>query len=161
MWKRLLRVFGKTDAIDGLRDTSLTTNGIPLKDHRCHCRLRDQATQHQPDTLQPGKYERITGCDGFYRVWEGILQFLKKDFIRSKLIVWPCGALMMMSRWPLRNFPLDTPCTSGLSSSCPLGKTCIPASAPLLIPEIRNRIEALASWFFGRPAAGDGPAMRY
>jgi len=59
--------------VDGIRDISLTTNGVMLKDnvealiatglHRINISL---------DTLKPGKFKEITGVDAFDRVWEGI-----------------------------------------------------------------------------------------
>jgi GTP 3',8-cyclase len=59
--------------VDGIRDVSLTTNGMLLKDnvdtliaaglHRINISL---------DTLNPEKFMKITGVDAFDRVWEGI-----------------------------------------------------------------------------------------
>lgn len=59
--------------VPGLKDVSITTNGVYLKErgqeifdagvHRINVSL---------DTLNPAKYERITGRDRFHDVWAGL-----------------------------------------------------------------------------------------
>ncbi|MBI5591757.1 MAG: GTP 3',8-cyclase MoaA [Deltaproteobacteria bacterium] len=59
--------------VDGIRDVSLTTNGVLLKDH---VNALIDAGLHRInislDTLKPDKFKKITGLDAFDRVWEGI-----------------------------------------------------------------------------------------
>ncbi len=78
----------KLAAIDGLRDLSLTTNGILLSRHID--RLMDIGIRRlniSLDTLNPEKYHRITGQDGFDRVWRGILTAMEKGFSPIKINV--------------------------------------------------------------------------
>ncbi len=59
--------------LDGLKDVSLTTNGIFLKDKLK--RIKEAGIRRlnvSLDSLDPKKYEQITGVDGFQKVWEGL-----------------------------------------------------------------------------------------
>ncbi len=60
-------------ALPGLKEVSLTTNGIYLRDNLE--KLRSAGIKRinvSLDTLHREKYEKITGHDGFQQVWEGI-----------------------------------------------------------------------------------------
>jgi len=60
-------------ALPGLKEVSLTTNGIYLRDNLE--KLRSAGIKRinvSLDTLHREKYEKITGHDGFQHVWEGI-----------------------------------------------------------------------------------------
>ncbi len=152
----------KLTAIDGLRDTSLTTNGILLKNHMdaiAACGIK--RLNISLDTLQPDKYERITGCDGFSRVWEGILLALEKGFYPVKINCVAMRGINDDELLALAELSFRYPLHIRFIELMPIGKACIPASAPLLIPEIKNRIEALGKLASVGRAAGDGPAMRY
>jgi cyclic pyranopterin phosphate synthase len=61
--------------IEGIRDISLTTNGVLLKnrvDALMTAGLR--RINISLDTLNPEKYKDITGVDAFEQVWEGIME---------------------------------------------------------------------------------------
>ncbi len=59
--------------IDGLKDISLTTNGVLLKQHIDRIAAAGvKRLNISLDTLNPEKYQRITGHDVFKQVWEGI-----------------------------------------------------------------------------------------
>ena len=61
--------------IEGIRDVSLTTNGVLLKDRVDALRRAGlQRINISLDTLVPEKYRLITGVDAFHDVWEGILE---------------------------------------------------------------------------------------
>ena len=60
-------------AIPGLLDVSLTTNGIFLRDNVNKIKAAGiKRINVSLDSLQPERYEKITGFDGFHQVWEGI-----------------------------------------------------------------------------------------
>lgn len=60
-------------ALPGLKDISLTTNGIFLKENTKRIRASGiKRINVSLDTLRPDIYEKITGYDGFQQVWEGI-----------------------------------------------------------------------------------------
>jgi cyclic pyranopterin phosphate synthase len=60
-------------ALPGLKDISLTTNGVYLKDNLE--KLRSAGIKRinvSLDSLREERYKKITGYDGFKEVWEGI-----------------------------------------------------------------------------------------
>jgi len=57
----------------GIEELTITTNGILLSEHIDT--LKNSAIKRinvSLDTLRPRRYKKITGYDGFYKVWEGI-----------------------------------------------------------------------------------------
>jgi len=72
--------------IDGLKDLSLTTNGVLLKQNIgkiAHAGVK--RLNISLDTLKPEKYYQITGHDVFNQVWEGIELALEKGFEPIKI----------------------------------------------------------------------------
>ncbi len=60
-------------ALEGLRDISLTTNGIFLKEKLERIKAAGiRRLNISLDTLDRDKYRKITGFDGFQDVWEGL-----------------------------------------------------------------------------------------
>ena len=75
-------------ALPGLKDVSLTTNGVYLKDNLE--KLRSAGIKRinvSLDTLREQRYKKITGCNGFKRVWEGIELAKKLKFQPIKINV--------------------------------------------------------------------------
>jgi GTP 3',8-cyclase len=73
-------------AIPGLRDVSLTTNGIYLSEHLRQIKSAGiNRINISLDTLSPQKYERITGLDGFREVWGAIQLAYEMGFHPIKL----------------------------------------------------------------------------
>ena len=73
-------------AIPGLKDISLTTNGVYLKKNLE--RLRSAGIKRlniSLDTLHREKYKKITGFDGFQQVWEAIESAKKMGFQPIKI----------------------------------------------------------------------------
>lgn len=61
--------------LPGVTSLSMTTNGLALEKHVTE--LYDSGLHRinvSLDTLQADKFRSITGCDGFARVWNGILK---------------------------------------------------------------------------------------
>ena len=75
-------------ALEGLKDVSLTTNGIFLK--KKLERIKQAGIRRlnvSLDTLDPGKYHKITGYDGFQVVWDGIETAQRMGFSPIKVNV--------------------------------------------------------------------------
>jgi cyclic pyranopterin phosphate synthase len=75
-------------ALQGLKDISLTTNGVYLKDNLD--KLRSAGIKRinvSLDTLREDRYKKITGYDGFNQVWEGIHLASKLGFQPIKINV--------------------------------------------------------------------------
>ena len=152
----------KLATIDGLEDISLTTNGILLKPHIN--KLLSAGIRRlniSLDTLKPEKYQKITGYDGFDQVWEGIQQALEKGFHPIKLNAVVIKGVNDDELTQLAKLSFKYPFHIRFIELMPIGKTSSPVSGPLLIPEIKKRIQTLGNLIPIRRAINDGPAMRY
>jgi cyclic pyranopterin phosphate synthase len=73
-------------SIPGLKDVSITTNGIYLKEHLETIRSAGvKRINISLDSLERDRYRQITGFDGFDRVREAILLAHKMDFHPIKI----------------------------------------------------------------------------
>ncbi len=73
-------------SIAGLKDISLTTNGIFLKDKIERIRSAGVGRINiSLDTLHEEKFKTITGHDGFHQVWEGIMLAREAGFHPIKI----------------------------------------------------------------------------
>jgi cyclic pyranopterin phosphate synthase len=71
---------------EGLKDVSLTTNGVLLKDNLVKIQSAGITRINVSlDTLSRKKYLEITGCDDFDRVWQGIEKAHEMGFYPIKL----------------------------------------------------------------------------
>ncbi len=74
--------------LSGLKDVSLTTNGLYLKDNLEKVRSSGiKRINVSLDTLHQERFERITGYDGFQKVWDGIELARKLNFQPIKINV--------------------------------------------------------------------------
>jgi len=81
-------------ALPGLKELSLTTNGICLRDNIDKIRSGGiKRINVSLDTLNREKYKSITGYDGFQQVWEGIELARKLNFNPIKINVVPMRGL--------------------------------------------------------------------
>jgi cyclic pyranopterin phosphate synthase len=86
--KGIYEFIPRLTALPGLKEVSLTTNGIYLRDNLE--KLRSAGIKRinvSLDTLRREKYENITGYDGFQQVWEGIRLARKLKFQPIKINV--------------------------------------------------------------------------
>ena len=75
-------------ALKGLKDVSLTTNGIFLRDNLEKLKTAGvKRINLSLDTLRQTKYKKITGYDGFQEVWEGLQMAKKLKFQPIKINV--------------------------------------------------------------------------
>ncbi|MBC8461950.1 MAG: GTP 3',8-cyclase MoaA [Deltaproteobacteria bacterium] len=71
--KGIYEFLPRLTALSGLKDVSLTTNGLFLKDNLEKIRTSDiKRINVSLDTLNRQRYEKITGYDGFQDVWDAI-----------------------------------------------------------------------------------------
>ncbi len=84
----------KLTNLPDLKEVSLTTNGIYLKDHLHQLRAGGiRRLNVSLDTLDRDKYIKITGYDGFQLVWEGIEHAKELGFSPIKINVVPIPGL--------------------------------------------------------------------
>lgn len=75
-------------ALDGLKDVSLTTNGILLKKKLARIKAAGiRRLNVSLDSLDRKKYREITGFDGFQEVWKGLEKALEMGFDPIKVNV--------------------------------------------------------------------------
>jgi cyclic pyranopterin phosphate synthase len=149
-------------ATDGLKDVSLTTNGVLLKNNLEKIRAAGISRINVSlDTLNPTKYREITGYDEFYRVWQGIEKAHKMGFYPIKLNIVALNGvnddeLVEMARLSFR-YPFHV----RFIEYMPMGQSDFNAGALLLAPEIKDRISAMGNLMPVEGAEHDGPAQRY
>jgi cyclic pyranopterin phosphate synthase len=149
-------------ATERLKDVSLTTNGVLLKDNLEKIQAAGISRINVSlDTLNRTKYQDITGFDEFERVWQGIEKAHRMGFYPIKLnIVALRGineeALVEMARLSFR-YPFHV----RFIEYMPIGQADFNPESLLLVPEIKNRISVLGDLVAVQEAEHDGPAQRY
>ncbi len=72
----------KVSEIKGIEEVAITTNAILLEEHLDTLkRSRIRKINISLDSLSPEKYKKITGYDGFHKVWEAICKAEKMGFL--------------------------------------------------------------------------------
>ncbi|MCD6584402.1 MAG: GTP 3',8-cyclase MoaA [Desulfobacteraceae bacterium] len=149
-------------AIDGLKDISLTTNGVLLKKHID--RIASAGIKRlniSLDTLNPKKFQQITGHDLFKEVWEGIELAFQKGFDPIKLNVVVINGVNDDELTQLAELSFKYPFHIRFIELMPIGKTSMLDAKPLLVPEIKKRIQLLGNLIPVQKDKNDGPAMRF
>jgi cyclic pyranopterin phosphate synthase len=149
-------------SLEGLDDLSLTTNGVLLKENIASIRAAGiRRINISMDTLDPKKYERITGRNTFHTVWEGIQAARESGFDPIKLNV---VALKGINDDELESFArlsFTHPYHVRFIEYMPMGRPRLSADPLLLTPEIKNRLRAVGTLRPLAHEANDGPAERY
>jgi cyclic pyranopterin phosphate synthase len=150
-------------SLPGLNDISLTTNGVLLA--RYIDRIAASGIKRinvSLDTLQRDKYNAITGVDAFDRVWAGIMKAHQKGLFPIKINVVVLNGINDMELADLAALTYTYPFHVRFIEYMPIGRTRLCDESPLLYPDIRSRVETLASLTpVPRDALEDGPARRY
>ena len=154
--------FEQLIATEGLKDVSLTTNGVLLKDNLLKIKSAGIARINVSlDTLNRKKYHQITGYNEFERVWQGIKEAHEMGFYPIKLnIVALHGVnddeLVEMARLSFR-YPFHV----RFIEYMPIGRSDFDTDSLLLVPEIKKRISAIGNLRAVQGVLHDGPAQRY
>jgi cyclic pyranopterin phosphate synthase len=148
--------------IDGLKDISLTTNGVFLKQNIDKIAAAGiNRLNISLDTLNPEKYQQITGHDLFNPVWEGIQLALQKGFDPIKLNVVVINGVNDDELTQLAELSFKYPFHIRFIELMPIGKTDASFSNLLLVPEIKKKIQTLGDLIPVQKDKNDGPAMRF
>ena len=148
--------------IPEIKDLSLTTNGVRLKEHLNALQAAGVARINiSLDTLRPERYRRITGVDAFDAVWEGILAAHARGFRPIKLNVVALAGVNDDELVDLARLSLEHPFHVRFIEFMPIGSSRIGKRPPLLVPEIEERIGALGKLVPVERREMDGPAHRY
>jgi len=148
--------------LPGIRDLSLTTNGVLLSDHLEELWSAGVSRINiSLDTLTPERYRQITGVDAFQRVWDGIHAAERRGFSPIKLNVVALRGVNDDELVDLARLSLESPLHVRFIEFMPIGQSRIEGKSPLLVPEIQERISVLGKLLPVERTEMDGPAQRY
>jgi len=149
-------------ATEGLKDVSLTTNGVMLKDNLEKIQAAGISRINiSLDTLNPAKYREITGYDEFDRVWQGIEQAHQMGFYPIKLNIVALKGINDEELVEMARLSFRYPFHVRFIEYMPIGRSDFNPDSLLLAPEIKNRISAMENLVTVQKTEHDGPAQRY
>lgn len=152
----------KLTTTEGLKDVSLTTNGVLLADNLEKIQAAGiKRINISLDTLSPAKYRDITGFDEFDRVWQGIEKAYKMGFHPIKLNVVALKGINDNELVELAKLSFAYPFHVRFIEYMPIGQSDFNTGSLLLAPEIKSRIAAIGKLIPVKKAEHDGPAQRY
>jgi cyclic pyranopterin phosphate synthase len=149
-------------ATEGLKDVSLTTNGVLLKDNLEKIQAAGISRINiSLDTLNPTKYHEITGRDEFDRVWQGIEKAHQMGFYPIKLNIVALKGINEEEFVAMAQLSFHYPFHIRFIEYMPIGRSDFNADSLLLAPEIKSRISHLGNLATVQEDEHDGPARRY
>jgi len=149
-------------ATEGLKDVSLTTNGVLLAENLEKIQAAGISRINiSLDTLSPTKYRDITGFDEFDRVWRGIEKAHKMGFYPIKLNIVALKGINDTELIEMAQLSFRYPFHIRFIEYMPIGQSDFKPDALLLAPEIKSRISAIGKLIPVQGAEHDGPAQRY
>ena len=149
--------------LDDIDDISLTTNGILLETHAQPLR---QAGMNRInislDTLDRKKFKKITGVDGFDKVWRGIMSAVDAGFTPIKINTVVMKGVNDDEIEQLAALSLKYPFHVRFIEYMPIG-ACAKAAGDFFLPvnEIKQRVSVLGNLHPVDSGKLDGPAIRY
>ncbi len=149
-------------ATEGLKDVSLTTNGVLLKDNLLKIQSAGIARINVSlDTLNRKKYRELTGYDDFDRVWQGIEKAHEMGFYPIKLNMVALKGVNDDEIVEMARLSFRYPFHVRFIEYMPIGQSDFNASSLLLASEIKDRISAIGNLVAVQGVQYDGPAQRY
>jgi len=129
-------------ALPGIRDISLTTNGVLLTQHLDELQAAGiKRLNISLDTLDPHKFYRITGKDAFAQVWEGITAALEAGFAPVKLNVVVMYGINDSEISDLAALTLDRPLHVRFIEYMPTADDHAAEIRQILTPRIKQHLE--------------------
>ena len=149
-------------AMPGLKDVSLTTNGVLLEANLTKIQAAGISRINiSLDTLDPAKYREITGYDEFSRVWRGIEKAHQMGFYPIKLNIVALKGINEEELAEMARLSFQYPFHIRFIEYMPIGRSDFSPDSLLLAPEIKSRISDLGKLVTVRKNEHDGPARRY
>jgi cyclic pyranopterin phosphate synthase len=162
--KDILSFLEQLCAIERLKDISITTNGSLLNHEKIErlISLGIKRLNFSLDTLDPVKFEQITGRDRFHQVWDAI-------FTAHELGINPIKINAVILRGinddeieALTGLTLEYPFHIRFIEYMPMGDSAVEKQQQVLSEEIKERIESR----FGnlksvKKDSNDGPAKKF
>lgn len=160
--KGVYEFLGELTAIKGLKDVSLTSNGVMLKDNLAKIQAAGISRINiSLDTLNPVKYREITGYDEFNRVWQGIEKAHQMGFYPIKLNIVALKGINDDELAEMARLSFQYPFHIRFIEYMPIGRSDFNPDSLLLAPEIKSRISDLGNLVTVQEDEHDGPARRY
>ena len=160
--KGVYEFLSELSCLDGLTDLSLTTNGVALKDNLAKIKSAGiKRINISLDTLNRGKFAKITGHDLFNTVWQGIEQAREMGFHPIKINVVALNGVNDDELIDMALLSVNYPFHVRFIEYMPIGESQMGNGPLLLAPEIKNRISELGKLIPVRSSKNDGPAKRY
>ena len=161
--KGVVKFISSLSQIEQIKDLSLTTNGILLKEFAQPLKKAGlKRVNISLDSLKREKFHQITRKDGFKRVWEGIEEALQVGLSPVKINM---VAIRGMNDDEIESFAKLTfhfPLTVRFIEYMPAGDGEEWKESHLLaIPQIKARLENMGRLITLPPDRWDGPAKRF
>jgi len=149
-------------AMPGLRDISLTTNGVFLRDNIEEIKSAGiRRINISIDTLQRDRFREITGRDCFEQVWEGIQLAHEMGISPLKLNVVALRGINDDEIVDFAGLSFDYPFQVRFIEHMAIGDTRVRIDNNILAPEIKDRIGVLGILYPLQREDNDGPAELY
>jgi GTP 3',8-cyclase len=150
------------NAIKPIKDVSLTTNAVLLKDNLDKIKSAGiKRINISLDSLKREKVLQITGRDVFADVWEAIMGAHEMGFSPIKINMVPLRGINDDELVAFAELSLKYPFHIRFIEYMPIGKTIVGSGQQILADEIKAVIESIGELL---PIEGDGnqgPAVRY
>ncbi len=149
--------------IEGIKDLSLTTNGILLKDFvRDLKRAGLKRINISLDSLKKERFCQITRADGFEKVWEGIEEALRVNLLPIKINMVAIKGLNDDEIESFAGLTLHLPLIIRYIEYMPAGNGEEWKEGDILtIPRIKTRLEEMGNLISIPSEEWDGPARRF
>jgi cyclic pyranopterin phosphate synthase len=149
--------------IEGIKDLSLTTNGVLLKEYvKALAAAGLRRVNVSLDTLRPDRFAYITRRDKFKEVWEGIETALAHRLSPVKLNVVVIKGFNDDEIKDFARLSLTYPLHIRFIEFMPLGQANIwNGEGVISSAQIMEEIAAIGELLPRGPEANDGPAKRY
>ncbi len=149
--------------IDGLRDISLTTNGVLLEKNLAKIQSAGiKRLNISLDSLKPERIITITGHDVYDKVWGGIQKAHRMGINPIKLNMVPIRNVNDDELLEFARLSLTYPFHIRFIEYMPIGNICIGPDRRILASEIKQRLEeAIGPLQPIVQASSHGPAQRY
>ncbi|MGD8250855.1 MAG: GTP 3',8-cyclase MoaA [Desulfobacterales bacterium] len=149
-------------AMEGIRDLSLTTNALRLKDYLD--RIEDAGIRRlniSLDTLIPERFKTITDVDGFDTVWKGILAAHGRGFFPVKLNTVAMKGVNHDELEAIAALTLSYPFHVRFIEYMPIGSARFEEDPYMSTDAIRHQISGLGPLVPVDRSPEDGPAERF
>lgn len=153
----------KVNDIPGIAEVSLTTNGVLLKQMgRSLFEAGLRRINVSLDTMNPEKFNTITGRDLYHQVWEGITEAESVGFRPLKINVVVVRGVNDDEVGDFAQLAMEEPYAIRFIEYMPIGNPATQNGSRFVsIEAIKQRLEAFGRLFSVPSRALAGPALRY